>query len=131
MDAGATVQALFAAFSARDLDASVALCAEDMTFWPQGTAEAVGRDAPYAGHEGMRRYLEDVEAVWESLEIRTDSTRVAGRGVIAFGRATGTTKEGRVLDVPVIWVVKLRDDGRIASVRAVSTAEEAQRAARA
>jgi ketosteroid isomerase-like protein len=130
VDSRETVDALFAAFSARDVEAGLRVTTDDISFWPEGTAEEIGREAPYEGLAGMRRYFADVEAAWTSLEIRADSTRVAGQGVIAFGRARGTTVNGREVDVPVIWVIKMRD-GLVASVRAVSTAEEAQRAARA
>jgi ketosteroid isomerase-like protein len=129
VDVAGTVQALFAAFSVRDADALVALCTEDISFWPQGTAEELGRAAPYEGRDGIRRYFADLDQAWTTLTVHADSTRIAGQGVIAFGRARGTTKSGRDIDVPVIWVMKLRD-GRVASVKAVTTAEEARRVAR-
>ena len=129
MDAAATVRALFVAFSARDVEAAVAACTEDVMFWPQGTASEVGRSEPYRGHAGIRRYFADVARVWAELELEPQSTRVAGQGVIAFGRARARARDGRVLDVPIIWVIKLQDT-RVASLRAVGTAAEADRVAR-
>jgi ketosteroid isomerase-like protein len=121
------VRGLFAAFARRDLPAILAVCAPDVEFWPQGTGghSGRGRDAPYRGHAGMADYLEDVGAVWERLEVEPRDFRVAGTGVIAFGRASGRTRAGEELDVPVIWVFKLRGD-RMRFGRAVRTEAQAE-----
>lgn len=122
-----TVLALFDAFARRDLDAAVVLLHPDLEFWPQGTAERVGRQEPYRGVDGIRAYFADVAAVWESLRVEPGELRVAGRGVVAFGVAVGRAG-GEDVRVPVIWVFKLRDD-RIVSGRVVKTAAEAFEAA--
>lgn len=121
------VREVFAAFARRDLPAVLASCAADVEFWPEGTGERSGRSRaePYRGHAGMADYLADVEAVWERLEVEPRDLRVAGAGVIAFGHASGRTRDGHDVDVPVIWVLKLRD-GLLRFGRAVRTEAQAE-----
>ncbi len=121
------VRDLFAAFARRDLPAILAVCAPDVEFWPEGTGAIAGRtrDAPYRGHAGMADYLEDVRTLWERLEVEPRDVRVAGAGVIVFGRASGRLRSGEALDVPVIWVFKLRGE-RMRFGRAVRTEAQAQ-----
>ena len=106
------VREVFAAFARRDLPAILAACAPDVEFWPEGTGEQAGRSRtePYRGHAGMAEYLADVAAVWERLEVDPRDLRAAGAGVIAFGQASGRTRAGDEVEVPVIWVLKLRGD---------------------
>lgn len=120
MTADESVRAFFAAFSRRDVDAAVALVCEDMELWPEGTAERAGRTEPYRGEEGIRRYFADVEAGWDELVVEPGELRVAGDGVVVFGNVRGRAGD-IVLEVPVIWVFKLRD-GRLHRGRVVTTA---------
>jgi ketosteroid isomerase-like protein len=105
--------------------AAVPLTDPDIEFWPQGTAEGVGRAEPYRGHAGMQTYFADVERHWRELEVHPGDMRAVAGAVVAFGRAIGTRRDGTSVDVPVIWTFKVRD-GRIASARVVATAAEAQ-----
>ena len=96
----------------------VALVDEDFEFWPQGTAQHVERELPYRGHDGLRRYFDDVAAVWETLEIEPQSIRAVSGGCTAFGVARGRTFDGdEPIDVPVIWVFRLRAGSRAARAR--------------
>jgi ketosteroid isomerase-like protein len=56
MDAATVVRSLFAAVASRDVDAARALVDEDAEFWPEGTAEYVGRRDPHRGPGGVREY---------------------------------------------------------------------------
>lgn len=122
------VSALYDAFARRDVEAAVALAHPELEFWPQGTAARTGRDEPYRGHDGLRRYFADVDAAWEELRVEPAELRVAGQGVVAFGRVLGRA-DGQDLELPAIWVWKLRD-GLVVYVRAVATAADARRALR-
>jgi len=120
-----TVLELFAAFAARDADAALRVLHPDLEFFPQPTGELAGRREPYRGHDGFRRYLADVDRVWEEFEVAPADFRAAGAGVICFGEATGRPRgsaEWRRL--PVIWVFRLRD-GLIVFCRVARTAAEA------
>jgi ketosteroid isomerase-like protein len=120
-----TVLALFAAFAARDAEAAIALLHPRLEFYPQPTGELAGRREPYRGHEGFRRYLTDVDRVWESFDVEPVDFRAAGAGVICFGHATGRPRDAaETRRVPVIWVFRLRED-RIVFCRVARTAAEA------
>ncbi len=126
------VREVFAAFARRDLPTLLASCAPDVEFWPEGTGEQAGRTRaePYRGHAGMAQYLADVAEVWERLEVDPRDLRVAGAGVIAFGHASGRTRAGEEVEVPVIWVLKLRG-GLLRFGRVVRTEAQAEAVAAA
>ena len=58
----ARVERLFDAFNRRDTAEIVAVCSEEMGFYPYATAEAVGRGAPYSGTDGLNEYMADIMA---------------------------------------------------------------------
>ncbi len=126
MDGPEVVHALFDAFARRDAAALERYVAPECRFWPQGTAEAVGRTEPYVGHAGMAQFIEDASSAWEALELRPTDVRSAGTGVVCFGvaigRLRGASEDARI---PVIWVFRL-SEGRVVFGRAVATAAEAR-----
>ena len=80
----------------------------------------------YRGHEGLRRWLEDMREDWE--EFRIDSREVRGldeRRILvvgsfhARGRSSGVT-----LDQPAAWVCEM-DGGKVACIRFYADAEAA------
>lgn len=115
---GDVIRALFAAFARRDVDAALALVAEDFEFWPQGTAQHADLELPYRGHDGVRRYFADVARVWERLEIEPRSIRAVSGGSTAFGVARGRTFSGEQVEVSVIWVFRLHA-GRVVQAKAI------------
>ncbi len=126
MDAVATVRELFAAFARRDASGVAALVHPECHFWPQGTAEALGRTEPYSGPDGVEAYFADAERAWDALVLEATDVRAAGNGVICFGVAIGRLQgEAEERRVPVIWVFRIRD-GLVAYGRAVATAAEAR-----
>lgn len=126
MTSADVVRELFAAFARRDPSGIAALVHPDCRFWPQGTAEALGRTEPYAGPDGVARYFSDAALAWDALRVEPTDVRVAGTGVICFGVAIGRLKgvpaEQRI---PVIWVFRLKDD-LVVYGRVVQTAAEAR-----
>ena len=122
-----TVRDLFAAFSARDAEAALALVHPDVEFWAEPTADLAGRAEPYRGRDGFRAYLADVERVWDEFAVDPQDFRVAGTGVIAFGVAEGRPKDAGHDErqrIPVIWVFRLAD-GLVVFCRVARTAAEA------
>ena len=83
------VRSLFDAFSRRDLQSAVELMHPGIVFQPMTAAVTRGGE-PYRGHEGIRRYTEDVESHWEQLTIRLKQIRSAGRAVVALGLVSGS-----------------------------------------
>lgn len=124
MDAPDVVRELFAAFARGDPAAAAPFVHPECRFWPEGTAEAVGRTEPYVGLDGVVAYFEDAARAWESLVVEPTDVRTAGSGVICFGvaigRLRGADEEQRI---PVIWVFRLREDQIIFGRAAASAAE--------
>ncbi len=112
------VRSLFDAFSRRDLQGAVELMHPGIVFQPM-TAAVTRAGEPYRGHEGIRRYTEDVESHWEQLTIRLKQIRSAGQAVVALGLVSGSGPGGSFEDAPTTWVVKFKD-GRVAHVQIFS-----------
>jgi ketosteroid isomerase-like protein len=83
------VQRMFEAFARREVEATIACMHPDIEFVPGGTNRLVGERRSYRGHEGMRRYFEDVEATWSELTIMPEDYRVTAGGVVVFGSVDG------------------------------------------
>jgi ketosteroid isomerase-like protein len=103
------VERLYACFNARDEAGIVALCDEEMEFFPVVTAEAVGRDAPYSGRVGLHDYLSDVATIWEELRITPSLVERRGNSVLVRGRVYARSRELGIRDVPVAWIWEMHD----------------------
>jgi ketosteroid isomerase-like protein len=112
------VASLFEAFSRRDLPGALALVHPEVVFQPM-TAAVTRAGEPYRGHEGVRRYAEDIESYWEELVIHPAQIRAAGRAVVALGLVSGRGPAGSFEDAPTTWVVKFRD-GLVANAQIFS-----------
>jgi ketosteroid isomerase-like protein len=106
------VERLYEAFNRRDPDAIEAICDERMEFFPVVTAEAVGREAPYAGPAGLRDYLADTARVWEELQITANEVEQRGARLLVRGRVYARSRELGIRDMPVAWIWEIRD-GRV------------------
>jgi len=111
-DARALIERLYECFNRRDEACIAELCSEEMEFFPLVTAEAVGRDAPYRGSQGLHEYLADVVEVWEELRISPSEVQQRGEVVLVLGRVYARSRELGIRDVPIAWVWGLRD-GRL------------------
>lgn len=107
-DAAALVKRFFEAFNSRDAAEIVALCDERMGFYPVVTAEAVGREAPYCGPEGLREYLDDVARVWEELRIDPSEVERDGDRLLVRGRVYARSRDLGIRDMPVAWIWEVR-----------------------
>lgn len=100
---------LFEAFSRRDLDTTLTLVHPEIVFQPI-TAEVTRGGEPYRGYDGIRRYLQDVEAHWDELTVHPAQIRAAGRAVVVLGLVSGSGPAGSFENAPTTWVVKFEDD---------------------
>ena len=98
------VERLFEAFNRRDIEEIVALCDEALDFFPVGTAEAIGRTAPYVGPAGLHDYLADVDRAWEELLITLTAVERHGGSLLARGRVHVRSRELGIRDVPMAWI---------------------------
>jgi serine phosphatase RsbU (regulator of sigma subunit)/ketosteroid isomerase-like protein len=103
------VQRLYTAFNRRDPDEIVELCDERMEFFPVGTAEQIGRTAPYIGPDGLTEYLVDVERAWDELLIDPKVVERRGGSLLVRGRVYARSRHLGIRDMPVAWIWDLRD----------------------
>jgi ketosteroid isomerase-like protein len=106
----ALVERLYDAFNRRDSEGIVAVCDEGLEFFPVVTAEAVGRDAPYVGPDGLRAYLADVAEVWEELRITPSELQSHGDVLLVRGRVYARSREQGIRDLPVAWIWQVSED---------------------
>jgi ketosteroid isomerase-like protein len=114
------VALLFDAFSCRELLGVLPLLHPDVVFQPM-TAEVTRAGEPYRGHDGMRRYSEDIESHWDELTVRPAQIRAAGRAVVVLGLASGRGPAGSFENAPTTWVIKFKD-GLVSAVQIFSDA---------
>lgn len=98
------VERLFEAFNRREEAEITAVCDPEMGFFPVGTAEAVGRTAPYVGPAGLHQYLDDVETVWEELRISPKVVERRGDSLLVRGRVYARSRELGIRDMPIAWI---------------------------
>jgi serine phosphatase RsbU (regulator of sigma subunit)/ketosteroid isomerase-like protein len=98
------VDRLYDAFNRRDADDIAAICAEDLEFFPVGTAEVLGRTAPYIGPAGLREYLEDVQRAWEELTITPSTVEQRGDRLLVRGRVYARSRDLGIRDMPMAWL---------------------------
>jgi serine phosphatase RsbU (regulator of sigma subunit)/ketosteroid isomerase-like protein len=106
----ALVERLFAAFNRRDGEEIDALCDDRMEFFATGTAEAIGRDAPYVGPAGLRQYLSDVEQAWDELLITPSSVERQTGSLMVLGRVYARSRLLGIRDIPVAWTWRLEGE---------------------
>jgi ketosteroid isomerase-like protein len=121
------VRQAFAAFERRDPALLAELCRADMLFEPV-TARIAADGEPYRGHDGLRRYLDDVGRIWQELRPAPDTFQEGEDGtVVATGRVYAWGA-GRMIDAPAAWLWRL-EDGQLVYGRIFESAAEALEAA--
>ena len=105
------VRRLFDAFAARDVVALRKIVDPEIEFFGP-TAMAVNEGRCYRGHDGMRRYMRDAEALWEKLELDPQKYRVVGSHVVALGRVRARARDGLEIDTAAAWVWRV-ERGRV------------------
>jgi ketosteroid isomerase-like protein len=123
-----TIRTSIAAFNARDLDGLLATCDPECEWHP---LRAQLEDVAYRGHDGVQRFLEDLEEDWGDLRVEplelleaNDRWVVTGR-LHARGRGSGVE-----IETLIGCDIELRG-GRIARLTGHSDPEAALRAASA
>ena len=105
------VRRLFDAFAARDVVALLEIVDSEIEFFGP-TATAVNEGRCYRGHDGMRRYMRDAEALWEKLELNPQKYRVVGNHVVVLGQVCALARDGLEIDTPAAWVWRV-EHGRV------------------
>jgi ketosteroid isomerase-like protein len=103
------VERLFDAFAARDEDALLAIMDPEIEFFGP-TATVLNEGKCYRGHDGMRRYLQDVETLWAELKTMPSRFREVGNHVVVMGRVKARARDGLEIDGPAAWVWRVEDN---------------------
>jgi ketosteroid isomerase-like protein len=117
----------FEALNARDIEGLTALCDPSGVFISSLSA-VEGAGAVYHGHDGLRRYFEDLADAWgDELRIETEAYFELGEHTLAFniGHARGS-HSGAQVTMPYVAVTRWRD-GLMVYIKAYADKEEALR----
>jgi ketosteroid isomerase-like protein len=109
----AVAKRAFDAFSRHDIEAFLAVTDPDIEFFAltgqvKGKSGAHWEKGAYWGHEGIRKFFDDVGQVWKTLEAVPTEFRDAGDSLLVLGRLRGRSREGDYVDIAVQWVGKTR-----------------------
>lgn len=121
------VRRVFDAFRDRDVEAVIEVVDPEVEFYAP-TASIAGHAEPYRGHEGMRKYFEDVARIWDVLEVTPHEFREVDDQVIALGRVYGRGVDGLLVDSPTGWICRF-SNGKIVEGRVYTSRQEALDAA--
>jgi len=115
------------AFNKRDIDSFLGALENDAE-WIPIMASLEGR--VYRGHEGVRRWIEELDRHWETFEVRDEEVHDLGDRVLilgrwhARGRASGVVLENQ----PASWLYEI-NDGKVVKMRTYTDRAEALEAA--
>lgn len=78
----------------------------------------------YRGHEGIRKYIDDMDEDWQRREIVIDEITDAGDGVLVLGTFKAVGRSGNEVNQPIAWHTRYRD-GKLLSLVAYTDQESA------
>ena len=105
------------AWARREYDVAFRNWHEDVEWYPDVVGTLEGNDA-YRGHEGLRRWSEAIEDVFDRVESDVTEVRDLGDRMVVLGTTKVYGKgSGMAVEEPLAFVLDMRD-GKVA--RAVS-----------
>jgi ketosteroid isomerase-like protein len=111
------------AWTRRDFDVAFRHWHEDVEWYPDVMGSLEGRDA-YRGHEGLRRWAEALDDVFDRVETEISEVRDLGSRMVVLGTTRVYGKgSGMAVEEPLAFVLEMRD-GKVA--RAVSYRDHAK-----
>ena len=116
------VRAVFAAFTARDVEGVLVHSSPDVEF-SSVTGEHAGRTDPYLGHDGLRQYFRDLAEVWDELRIVPRDFRQNGDRILVTGRVSARSP-ARIVAGSTGWIWRI-SDGLVVYARVYPSAAEA------
>lgn len=113
------------AYNRGDVEAVLETADPDIEFVPLRSLVVGGS---YRGHDGIRRFFEDLDEEWENRVIGNEEFRERENSVLLLGEfeARGRASGMQVL-APVAWLFELRS-GKVVRMRAYSSQDEALQA---
>jgi ketosteroid isomerase-like protein len=117
-----TVRAMFASYTADDVDAVIDAAAEDIELRPALVGGLEG--AVYRGKAGFRSFLADVDAAWDEWQIEIEEFHDLSDTVLALGRVQARARDGMKLEARSGWVCGMRDR-KVVRFRSFASSAEA------
>ena len=111
------------AYNRGDLEALVERADPEITMVP---VRALLEGGEYRGHEGIRRFLADMDEDWERREILIDEVRELDDGVLVLGTFKAVGRSGNEVSQPVAWHTRYRE-GKLLRLVAYTDQETALR----
>jgi ketosteroid isomerase-like protein len=112
-------QRSYAAVARGDLEEWLEVYAEDAVIEdPVGPSMFDPEGSGHHGHEGIRAFWEIAIAPIESFRFVIHDSHANGRTCANVGTITTTFPDGGTVDTDLVMVYTVRDDGRVASMRA-------------
>jgi len=115
------VRKWFEAHARGDMQAVLELTHPEIEVRPALVGGLEGR--VYRGRDGLREFLDDVDAIWTDFRIEVRELRDAGDAVIVLGHTWAEGRGGIVVDDPGGWLLGM-SDGMIRDFRSFNTWEE-------
>ena len=111
------------AVARRDVPLLIELTDPDVEWRPFATG--LMEEGAYLGHDGIRRYMRDLDDAWEMLRADVDDGLAIGATVLLVGRLRYRGRgSGLETENTAGWVIKFRD-GKLISMRAFRDPEHA------
>jgi len=127
-----SVRQWVAAINAGDSDRLVALADPEVDYLPY-LAALSGEAGAYHGHEGLRRYLRDLDEAWSAYAVEIHQLEDLGDEVLMQGRLWGKGRSsGLDVDSSMAWLHTFRPgsgQGRYLRLRFFANRDEALEAA--
>lgn len=111
-----TVRKGVEAYNRGDVDGVLAMTAPDVVLVP---VRALLEGGSYEGHEGVRRFMEDMDEDWAEREIEVDEIRDLDGGLLVLGQFRAVGRSGVEVRQPLAWRSELRD-GKLIRLQAYS-----------
>jgi ketosteroid isomerase-like protein len=116
---------VFDAFARHDVEQALTCMHPRVRLWVV-TSEVTRGGRPYVGHDGIRRYVDDADRLWQELELRPNKFEAIGDTIIVLGEVRARGPAG-VLTEPAVWTWRFRE-GLVIECRVDSDVEAARAA---
>jgi uncharacterized protein len=119
-----TVRRGIDAYNRGDVEALIELSDPEITMVP---VRALLEGGEYRGHEGVRRFIADMDEDWASRQIEIDEIRDLDDAVLVLGTFAATGRSGNEVRYPLAWHSTYRE-GKLLRMQAYSDRDAALRA---
>jgi ketosteroid isomerase-like protein len=110
------VQRGIEAYNRGDVEAVLSVTAPDVVLVP---VRALLEGGEYKGHDGVRRFMQDMDEDWAEREVEVDEIRDLDGGILVLGHFRAVGKSGVEIRQPLAWRSQLRD-GMLVRLQAYS-----------